>query len=576
MKLRTKLLAIFLTISLLPFFIFLIFTQSYCKRMASRQLAQFGENMIDNASRELNAKLDAIQRVTEEMYLSNAENYAVTDYLQNFIVSGEPGRSDIYDCTVELQDISRKLAFFSPYINGFLIFTPSGCILSTDNQNLLKTRDNTAFLQDDWFQNAKEAAGDTILLGPSHKWFFRNPDESVSFCTALYGTLNQEFLGILFVDCSSELFDLSSYETVSGLTATKVTDNAGRIFYYNHLSDTTKQPLVFEKELSGLNLSLSFTFDQNTLSEQLDVSLYAVYYIAVFCLFSILLLSYFLSRMVTTPITALSEKMKHADLKQNVDTMPYFNNADEIGTLYNSYQKMLDDINEHEKKELELQLITLDAKMRSLEAQINAHFLYNTLEAINSIAVINKVPDISTMALSLGNMFRYSIKTSNELVPLSQELQHVRDYIAIQSIRFNGSFTWQEQVPEELLSLNVLKLILQPLVENALYHGLNYCHYGDRITLSACQIDKKICLSIQDNGQGMSEQQLNSLKKQLQEKGDFVQVGHRENHSSIGIRNINTRIALYYGAEYGLHFESQKGIGTIVTIQIPVYTERSV
>jgi len=214
-------------------------------------------------------------------------------------------------------------------------------------------------------------------------------------------------------------------------------------------------------------------------------------------------------------------------------------------------------------------LILLDAQMRSLESQINAHFLYNTLESINSIAAIEDVPNISTMALALGNMFRYSIKTQSELVPLAEEIRHVQDFVSIQLIRCDYAFSLEVDVSDSLKEKKVLKLILQPLVENALYHGLNYCMEGDRISLGAVREDSHLLLTISDNGKGMAAEELEKLQKQLNQKQEFTELGKRYGQS-IGIKNIHTRIRLYYGGYYGLQISSQPGRGTSVRVILPM------
>ena len=207
--------------------------------------------------------------------------------------------------------------------------------------------------------------------------------------------------------------------------------------------------------------------------------------------------------------------------------------------------------------------------MKSLEAQINSHFLYNTLESINSIAELEEVESISTMALALGDMFRYSIKTQSELVTVADELKHVRDYVSIQRIRFENKFDLKLEIPEEMYSYKVLKLILQPLVENSFYHGLQYCRCGSFIKIRGWHDDRFLYLSVSDDGAGMTKEQKEELEKTLMEPARFTELGQR-NKQSIGVKNIHTRIVLYYGEGYGLHIDSEPGMGTTMTIKLPV------
>jgi two-component system sensor histidine kinase YesM len=247
----------------------------------------------------------------------------------------------------------------------------------------------------------------------------------------------------------------------------------------------------------------------------------------------------------------------------------YLMRTDEIGVLYNEYNRMIEELNTFIKNEYQNKLITLDSQMKSLEAQINSHFLYNTLESINSIAEIEEVESISTMSLALGNMFRYSIKTQSELVTIQDELNHVNDYIAIQKIRFDNKFSLITDIPEGMNELKVLKLIMQPIIENALYHGLNYCNFGSLIKIHGYINDSNIFIEICDDGKGMTEEQVLVLENSFKETAQFTELGHR-NKQSIGLKNIHTRIALYYGQGYGLSVHSAMNEGTIITIKLPL------
>ena len=210
----------------------------------------------------------------------------------------------------------------------------------------------------------------------------------------------------------------------------------------------------------------------------------------------------------------------------------------------------------------------MDTQMKALESQINAHFLYNTLEAINSLAEIVGEKEISTMALALGDMFRYSIKTKGAVVILEKELCHVENFVAIQQIRFDNAFIFNMDVPQELLSSHILKLTLQPLVENALYHGLLNCSMGSTITLSARKAGGKLYFSVTDDGVGISGEAMEQLRKSLMKKSSFAEP-NGDGNGSIGLKNINSRIQLYYGEQYGVNIVSETGKGTTVTICVP-------
>ena len=269
------------------------------------------------------------------------------------------------------------------------------------------------------------------------------------------------------------------------------------------------------------------------------------------------------------PVEHLSHKMSSQSGHTLIQSTRYLNRTDEIGTLYNEYNAMVESLNAAVKQDYQDKLVLLDAQMKSLEARINSHFLFNTLEAINSIAELEDNESIATMSLALGNMFRYTLKTQSELVTVQDELDHVNDYVTIQRIRFDNRFHLELDIPAEYLNNKVLKLILQPLVENALYHGLNYCTTGDTINIRAYAENNCLMIDVYDNGQGMAIETLTKLQSSLMEEASFTELGHR-NKQSIGLKNIHSRIELYYGKGYGLTVTSIHGEWTNIQIRLPI------
>ncbi|HCT90277.1 MAG TPA: hypothetical protein DF613_02670 [Lachnospiraceae bacterium] len=394
----------------------------------------------------------------------------------------------------------------------------------------------------------------------------------MSFCTALYDTYSREFLGMLFVDCSPDIFNLAAVNPLPDIAELTV-KNGPDIIYTN--ADTLpggiddRNALFYEEKIPLDSLTLEARIEREQLYRGFGITRIALIAGGAACGLIMILISFFLSANLTKPIIRLSELMLHADEDADISAAPYFSYNNEIGTLYNAYQKMLDDKNLYIKNELENRLILLDSQMRSLESQINAHFLYNTLESVNSIATLEKIPSIADMSLAMGAMFRYSLKTKSELVPLEDELRHTLHYTTIQEIRFDHRYRLIMDIPDPLHHCFVLKLILQPLVENALYHGLDYCNFGDCIHISAERADQNLILSVSDNGIGMSEKGLERLRQKLEDKPTFTELGQRR-RDGIGIKNIHTRIRLYYGEPYGLQVDSRRDAGTTVRILLPL------
>lgn len=257
---------------------------------------------------------------------------------------------------------------------------------------------------------------------------------------------------------------------------------------------------------------------------------------------------------------------------------PYQN---EIGSLSRSFNCMIEEIQSLVKKQeqsiedlivernrvAEIQKQKRHAELKALQAQINPHFLYNTLNTITWQAADQGIHDVSRMANALGKFFRLSLSRGAEVISLADEIEHVRCYLSIQQIRYQDKLHYRIEVPEDLLECCVLKLILQPLVENAIYHGIKEKEGAGEIIITASAGMQDGCrvlfLYVYDNGVGIPEEKLTLINTGLRRGGKNTREGY-------GIYNVNERIGLYYGAPFGISYESQSGAGTKAIITIPM------
>lgn len=572
MKLQKKFFLIFLLISIIPILIFSIYTYTRYTNLIDKQVKQSAENLMDVASFQADYTLSNLEHIVEAMYLPKEDHVSMVDNLKKYAGRTQPTDYDIYLSNEKLNSTCQDFIYFSPYINGVFLFTPSGNILGYGYGNGINISHDYDPTNDSWYQETIALEGSTYIYGPKAKDFFESSSPSISFCTALYDVHTRDFLGILMIDCKPEVFDLATVNTMPETASLSVMQKNTPLYITQSQRLTafkTGDSLLLERDLNLADLTLHASINRDLLYNEFSITQITLIFLTVTCILAFLIISILLSKSLTKPITYLSSQMARSDGKYDVSDSPYFAYRNEIGTLYNSFQEMLDERNRYIKNELENKLILMDSQMKSLESQINAHFLYNTLEAINSIAAIHKVSRICTMTMALGSMFRYSIKTKSELVSVREELEHVENYIAIQQIRFDYGFSYEIHIPNALREMKVLKLILQPLVENALYHGLNYCRAGDLITVDARQENNRLFIFVTDNGRGMTEEALTVLQNQLSEKPEFKELGRRHGQS-IGVKNIHTRISLYYGEYYGLQIFSKTGQGTMVQITLPV------
>lgn len=245
----------------------------------------------------------------------------------------------------------------------------------------------------------------------------------------------------------------------------------------------------------------------------------------------------------------------------NLDVPLEADEDDEIGMLYDSFQYMLGKMRDYTKQQYENGKQLKNAELKVMQAQINPHFLYNTLDLINWEAMKYNVPEIAQITRSLARFYKLGLKKGKDIVSIESELQHVQEYVRIQNYRFNDKINLILNVPEEIRALKILKITLQPLVENSILHGILEAknEREGTICISAKLREGTVILELEDDGIGMTEMQVENI---LREK--------EESSGGYGIINIDTRLKLYYGEEYGLQYESRVGVGTKVTIRIPV------
>ena len=269
-------------------------------------------------------------------------------------------------------------------------------------------------------------------------------------------------------------------------------------------------------------------------------------------------------KMVLFPLMKIEKKISERE-----DLLPPLE-GDEKGVdfmrLYDKLEGILNNSNEQELREYSLEMNRRQAELMALQSQINPHFLYNTLDCIRGIALEEKINSIDEMTKALSDMFRYSVSNTQIKVQFRREIENIRNYLTIQQYRFNNSLGIMEDIDEDVYDLLVPKFIIQPIVENAVFHGLEPKREDRKLKISAKRTDRRFLIEIEDNGVGMDTDTVSSINGLL-EMGTAVT--KESKRTGIGITNVNERIRLLYGAEYGLRIRSCRNVGTQIVITIP-------
>jgi two-component system sensor histidine kinase YesM len=284
----------------------------------------------------------------------------------------------------------------------------------------------------------------------------------------------------------------------------------------------------------------------------------AVIFIVLAIVVSILM-AYF----TTKPIIRLTKSMKALEF-QNFDVGVSEIRSDEIGTLERRFNSMLLRIKELIQVEYKSKIDKRTAQLKAMQAQINPHFLYNALQVIGGIALSRKVPEIYEHIRAISDLFRYAIKMKSDIVLIADEIEHVSNYLHIQKLRFQHMLDIQLEIDEECRSCQIPKFSLQPIVENCFLHGLEGKMGKWSIVIQAQLILDEVEISIKDNGIGIDDEQLQQIRKYLNQESEESRFG-----DSMGLGNVNSRIKIIFGDEYGLFVTSDTGAGTTVKLVIP-------
>ncbi|GAB6990223.1 sensor histidine kinase [Paenibacillus pini] len=532
---------------------------------------------------EENASLN-IQQIIQQV------NYHLELYVK--------GMQDIYEVVEEqinqTADIDRPI--LREQLNTLLqtredlvsvgLFTPEGqLILDIPNVDM---RRNTQLRQQSWYETALEQPKKLSFSAPHIQNLYKGKYTWVVSLSRMIqykdrGELKQ---GILLVDVNFRTIDELSRKVSLGKKGyAYIIDDLGNIVYHPQ-QQLIYAGLKYENLESVLEYSFRSYMDNSTgeprfitvrtvepigwkivgvayldeiVTTKKDLNQFIFWFLVV-VIAVVVVLSIFVSAKISQPLRRLERSVKIVS-EGDFSTPIHVGGAYEVEQLSKRFNFML-----HRIRQLMDQIIhEQEAKRKSeldvLQAQINPHFLYNTLNSVIRLAERGKKEEVTTTITSLSKFFRISLSKGKNTITLEEELEHVRHYLIIQTIRYKNKFKYTIECEEEALNCTTLKLILQPIVENAIYHGLEQMVDEGWIHIRAFIQNERLIITVADNGLGMSTQVMEQLLS-----GHIRHTGG----SGVGVKNVNERIRLLYGKAYGLSFESEQEVGTKVTIILPV------
>lgn len=474
-------------------------------------------------------------------------------------------------------------------IASIFIFGENGLTLVDHEKYIIK--DYVNIKEMDWYKQAVAAKGKPVISSSHMQNYIETDGKWVfSVSCAIIDPETQALLGVILIDMSyKDLADMCNNISLGKNGYVYVVNQQQQIIYHpkqqliysdilqedlgrimkqqegSFIEEKGEQRLITVHGIEGTDWSVvgvSYIGDLLISQNQIFMALLIITFICI-------VLSFIVSRRVaediSSPISKLEKIMSQVE-NGNLDTdMVIHANTEEIQKLAHSFQTMLIQIKILIAKVEQNQKKLRKTELKVLQAQINPHFLYNTLDTIIWLGEKEEHEKVVNVTIALARYFRLSLNKGREIITIFSEIEHVKNYLLIQKMRYNKKLTYTITVNPEVYDYMIVKIILQPLVENAIYHGIKDSKEGGHIHIKGHKEGKNILLIVEDNGKGMTAEECAEIL--------VKPISKSITSGGVAIKNVHERLQIYFGEQYGLYYESTLGKGTKVQIKIPLLEE---
>ncbi|MFE5322615.1 sensor histidine kinase [Paenibacillus sp. NPDC056579] len=573
-SIRIKLLLSYIAIILIP--LLLIGSILYVSMLAITE-----RQTLDNRALEMKLVTQNLQAYSDQLELYSRVIY--TGEVQQLLNAGPP--SDPIAFTRWRSALFQEFEEWYGYMN-IKAYIQNVTIVHADGSQISKEplyRPELSFAQESWYREAIERKGEVVIAGP-----FIRPDVlpgsspspyTFSLVRKINNSTGSADLGGIVVDIN--VMDVARLLNSLNLTQITILNGSDQIIYSK---DTGRIGQVWSYgkqirpdqpgwlDIDGERMFVNSAYSPATgwrfvsLDPLRSLTANSVAFrnmtvgVGLVAMLIASVISSFIAGRITRPLRTLQKNMKQVQ-GGNFGIRLDVTSFDEVGQLTKSFNQMTDQIESLVNDVYKSEIIRKEAQLKALHSQINPHFLYNTLDSMNAIAVLEKVPLLSRMSKMLADMFRYSISQGEQVVALRDELNQVKRYVEIQRIRYDNKFSLRLEIPEHLLAYRIPKLTLQPIVENAIYHGLEMIPDEGVISITMYETAGSTIIEVFDNGSGIPPDRLGLIRSGLQAKIDYA--------DHLGLANVQERIQLHFGSEYGISIESAPGYGTTIVYRLP-------
>lgn len=585
-KIQYKLFLVYIITISIPILFFGVVSYKMSSTVLQNDFVEYKHQLNEQIVRNIDENLKNLTRQSMSVYTN------IDDIL--YVLNTPTNNLD----TTYLKAYDRVANYFRSVIQsndkifGFTLLSMDGEIKFyldryVGNLNLYNVKD------DSWFTDAISYNGAPLLLGPHlNKYlaadnYHRNP--VISIARSLIDLEKDKAFGVLVLDQDITQFSgIATNVEIDAEETIAIIDNSSTIISANKILEesvskillsipSTRAPGFSRMDVNGnevlINYGESEEFGWKVISmlpvsvinqkglflRKINISL-----LVILIMFSFLL-SIIVSSFITIPLKKLMSSFKHLQ-QGDFSTRVSIKGEDELAQIGSTFNTMVVDIHSLIEQKYEIGILRKQAELESLQSQINPHFLYNTLSSIK--AVINRKDfDVAlTIVQNLSELFRYNLNKGRYIVKFSEELEHIKKYLYIQQCRFMDKFEVYFDIDEEVLDMDIVRMTLQPIVENALFHGIEAKRGKGEIRIAAKVFRDEYFIYISDNGAGIKEEELTEINQLL----DCIPEVQLKTHpEKMGIYNVNDRIKFNFGNQYGLKISSNENTNTTVKINLP-------
>ncbi|RKX84879.1 MAG: hypothetical protein DRP58_06610 [Spirochaetes bacterium] len=572
--------------------IYMIFTLMIFATVFVMQLVsfRFTMNTVRNSTLENNRIL--LEQLVKQVdsYISGMEQISLA--VQNDIQLIEYLQNSSNSSSDEYSFIQQRLGNYIQArndISDIIIVGHDGTVISGDPDTALNPWTNIS--DKEWYTDAINRSGQTVvsssyvqnIVAGRYSWV-------VSLSREIFSTHNNESLGVLLVDlkfnqikdlCQSLVVGRKGYNFIIDSEQNYIFHPSQQLIYSElriepidsiyallgengepFFHDEDKYFMIETSSLTGWHI-ISVTNDSDIVTDWQYVQVsYAILGLVLF-----LVVGFATNRIstgITKPVRKLQEVMKSVDTGE-FKLVGSIKATDEIRELAREYDTMVGHIRNLMEVNIKEQELKRKSDLKALQAQINPHFLYNTLDSIIWMGEMGQNKEVVLMTSALSKLFRISISKGREFISISDEIAHVESYLTIQKMRYKDKFEYAINIDPGLYNCTILKITLQPLVENAIYHGIKEVDHKGVLHITGKEIDGNIELEVIDNGKGMTSKEIDNLNKSLNSSIDDSKLSRH----GMGVHNVHERIQLYFGGDFGLSYYHAEGGGTRITVLIP-------